>query len=53
MLSPYRIPTNKYKRGQNILNTNLDNISNRKNDLIRPQKTSNNLKMTSKEHITN
>ena len=53
MLSPYRIPQNSNKKRQKISNTNLVDFSNREHDLKRRQTTSKNLKMTSKEPITN
>ena len=43
MFSPYRIPPGSHKRRQKILNTNLDDNSNREHDLKGPQMTSNEL----------
>ena len=40
MLSPYRIPLNRHKRRQKILNTSFDDNSNREHDLKSPQMTS-------------
>ena len=45
MLSPYRIhPNNTNKRTKKAKNTNFDNNSHHKQDLRRPQMTSNDLK---------
>ena len=44
MLSSYKIPSNSHKRRPKILNTNLDDFSNREYDLRRPQLASNDLK---------
>ena len=41
-------PNNTNKRTKKTSNTNFDNISHREHDLKRPQMTSNDLKMTSK-----
>ena len=54
MLSPYRIhPNNTNKRIKKGKIFNFDNNSHRDPDLKRPQMTSNDLKMTSKETIKN
>ena len=39
MIPPYRIPPDSPKRKQKVLNTNLDDNSNRYNDLKIPQMT--------------
>ena len=50
LLSPYKIQSNSHKGRQNLSNINLDDNSNRELGL---KKTSNDLKLTSKEPITN
>ena len=50
MLSSRKIPSNTHKRRRKISNTNLDDNSNREQDL---KMTSNDLEMTSEEPIIN
>ena len=53
-LSPYRIdPNNTNKRTKKASNTNFDKNSDHKLDVKRPQRTSNDLKITSNETIEN
>ena len=44
MFSLFRIPSNGHKRGQKFSNIKLDDDSNRKHDVKRPQMTANELK---------
>ena len=53
ILSPYRIPSNTHQKRQRNPNKNLNDDSQRKRDLEKPQMTSNDLKMSSKGPITN